>query len=81
MMKVNVLLFGITKDLVGSQFIELELEGKLTVGQFKAVLREKYPELRDLNSLAIAVNNEYATDQVLINQNDEIALIPPVSGG
>jgi molybdopterin converting factor small subunit len=40
-----------------------------------------YPQLRDLRSLFIAVNLKYANDEALLTENDEIALIPPVSGG
>jgi len=80
-MEVNILLFGITKDLVGKQKINLEIPKSSTVSDFKKILQEKYPELIELNSLAIAVNNEYAFDHVVIKAHDEIALIPPVSGG
>ena len=80
-MKVNLLLFGITKDLLGKQLLNLDIKEKSTVADFKKMLQEKYPELIELNSLAIAVNSEYANDSTLISENDEIALIPPVSGG
>ncbi len=80
-MKVNVLLFGITKDLVGKQLLNIDIQEKSTVADFKKMLQERYPELIELNSLAIAVNSEYAKDSTLIFENDEIALIPPVSGG
>jgi molybdopterin synthase sulfur carrier subunit len=80
-MKVDILLFGITKDLIGKQHLQVDLPGKVTVAGFKKFLQDKYPELIELNSLAIAVNSEYAKDSVMIQENDEIALIPPVSGG
>jgi molybdopterin synthase sulfur carrier subunit len=40
-----------------------------------------YPALEKLRSLFIAVNQQYAEDNQSINETDEIALIPPVSGG
>ena len=80
-MNVDILLFGITKDLVGKQKLQLKLPGSITIADFKELLLESYPELIELNSLAIAVNSEYTTDDVLIHSNDEIALIPPVCGG
>ncbi len=80
-MDVNILLFGITKDLIGRQKLLMQLPEATTVAAFKKLLSEKYPELIELNSLAIAVNSEYATDDNVIQANDEIALIPPVSGG
>ena len=42
---------------------------------------ERYPALRELSSLALAVNQAYARDKDPVHESDEIALIPPVSGG
>jgi molybdopterin synthase sulfur carrier subunit len=80
-MNVNILLFGITKDLVGKQKLQMELPKGTTVSDFKKDLGEKYPELIELDSMAIAVNSEYARDADVLQSDDEIALIPPVSGG
>ena len=80
-MTVHILLFGITKDLVGKQKLLIELPIATTVFYFKRLLREDYPELIELDSMAIAINSEYASDEVVIHANDEIAIIPPVSGG
>ncbi|MCB0739180.1 MAG: MoaD/ThiS family protein [Bacteroidetes bacterium] len=76
----KILLFGITKEIVGSSTIQLELS-EPTVGALKAKLRSLYPDLGTLNYLAVAVNENYATDQQQLRLGDEIALIPPVSGG
>ena len=79
---MNVLFFGITKDIVGSSEISFSDEFKpANVAELKKQLVESYPEFSKLNSLAVAVNSEYADDNVLLNGNDEIAIIPPVSGG
>jgi len=84
---MNILLFGITKDIVGSDTLsmpsasEFGLRKKKTVKDLKAYLVRTYPDLGKLSSLAIAVNNSYAEDSLEINNFDEIALIPPVSGG
>ncbi|MEA1785342.1 MoaD/ThiS family protein [Arenibacter sp. GZD96] len=84
---MTVLLFGITKDIVGSSALTIPKDsvfaqgGKKTVGDLKRYLGEKYPQLLQLSSLAIAVNSAYATDDKKIDTFDEIALIPPVSGG
>jgi molybdopterin synthase sulfur carrier subunit len=80
-MKIDLLFFGITKDIAGQKQLELELPDKTTVSGFKNVLLERYPGFSGLNALAIAVNNEYADDSILIKHGDEVALIPPVSGG
>ncbi len=80
---MNILLFGIAKDIVGQSqlyFSEGE-DAPSTVLELKKKISEKYPEFRKLTSLAIAVNSEYAEDHVSLNGFDEIAVIPPVSGG
>ncbi|KKN99886.1 hypothetical protein LCGC14_0133070 [marine sediment metagenome] len=81
-MIMNVLFFGITKDIVGSSEISFSNELQPTsVASLKKQLIESYPEFSKLNSLAVAVNSEYADDSVLLKGNEEIAIIPPVSGG
>jgi molybdopterin synthase sulfur carrier subunit len=80
-MKVHILAFGITKDIVGGSTFELQMEEGANVRQLKKDLQQHYPAFKDLASLAIAVNNEYASEELVIKASDEIVLIPPVSGG
>jgi molybdopterin converting factor subunit 1 len=80
-MKVNILAFGIVKDIFQSSSIEVELKGAPTVSNLKAELEKNYPRLNQIASYMIAVNDEYATADVIIESRDEIAIIPPVSGG
>lgn len=72
--------FGITKDIIGGKETVVEMEGS-TVGELRQYLVSKYPSLTGLRSLFIAVNHTYAEDTQRLNEADEIALIPPVSGG
>lgn len=80
---MEVLLFGIAKDIVGQSQIEIEKEQDIpkSVAGLKSLLVEKFPAFEKLSSFAVAVNSEYANDDVFLNRNDEIAIIPPVSGG
>ncbi|NQZ43535.1 MAG: MoaD/ThiS family protein [Flavobacteriaceae bacterium] len=84
---MNVLLFGVTKDIIGSPSLSIPTAGfngkgaPKNVGELRRHLYNSYPGLEALSSLAIAVNNSYADDGTSINSYDEIALIPPVSGG
>jgi molybdopterin synthase sulfur carrier subunit len=80
-MKIRILNFGITKDIIGHKTVELELPSDCTVGALKAFLIDKYPAFATLQSLQVAVNEEFADNEVLLSTQDEIALIPPVSGG
>ncbi|PQJ68973.1 MoaD/ThiS family protein [Polaribacter butkevichii] len=80
-MKIQILFFGITTDLVGASNLDLEITDALTVVGFKNFLKEEYPELKNINSYAIAVNESYAADELALKEGDVIAVIPPVSGG
>lgn len=84
LVNMTILLFGVTKDIVGSNSLSMPMSGTAkvnTVGALKDYLGKTYPGLRELSSLAVAVNNSYAEDSTPISHFDEIALIPPVSGG
>ena len=81
---MEVLLFGVTRDIVGAKSLPIEkicetLPG--TVRELKQCLGEQYPDLRKLTALAVAVNKSYAEEEDGLKEGDEIALIPPVSGG
>jgi len=80
---MEVLLFGIAKDIVGTSGIDLsKLEDTPnSVGELLQFMNDSYPEFNRLSSLAVAVNGEYASKEVPLKGSDEIALIPPVSGG
>lgn len=80
-MKIQILFFGITTDLVGASNLDLEVADALTVVGFKNFLKAKYPQLKNINSYAIAVNESYAADELALKEGDVIAVIPPVSGG
>lgn len=78
---MKVLAFGIVKEIFGNSVIEVDLTEVATIDTLKALLDEKYPRLNQLGSYMIAVNNEYASMEDSIQEGDEVAIIPPVSGG
>ena len=80
-MKIKILFFGITTDLIGESELDLVVSSSISIGAFKAVLKEKYPQLKNIESYAIAVNEVYAEDNFTIKEGDVVAIIPPVSGG
>jgi molybdopterin converting factor subunit 1 len=80
-MKIKLLLFGITTDLLETSSLEFEVSNNTNIKDLKIQLLLKYPKLVNINSYAIAVNESYATDDVVIKEYDVVAIIPPVSGG
>jgi molybdopterin synthase sulfur carrier subunit len=78
---MQLLAFGIAKEIFETPVLEVNLKEGISVAELRAYLASNYPQLQRLSSYMIAVNNEYATDNQLISINDEIAIIPPVSGG
>ncbi len=79
-MQVDILAFGIAKDILGSHKICMPIGGS-SIDQLKIELEKRYPELKQLSTYLIAVNNEYADEETVLHESDEIAIIPPVSGG
>jgi molybdopterin synthase sulfur carrier subunit len=77
---ISVKLFGIAKEIVGASSLKIEKE-IFSVKDLLAYIKLEYPAFNDLTSLLIAINDEYATMESSIKSGDEIALIPPVSGG
>jgi molybdopterin synthase sulfur carrier subunit len=80
-MQLHIRLFGITKDIIGQPKLEFEVPAAARVQDLMHALQETYPGLTKLHSVLIAVNDEYAKSDVVLKPHDEIALIPPVSGG
>jgi len=80
-MRVQVLFFGMLKDVVGRGGESLELPAASTVSDLLACYRE-LPRMGGLlPTLAISVNQEYAGTDRPLHDGDEVALLPPVSGG
>ncbi|WP_313431944.1 molybdopterin converting factor subunit 1 [Siminovitchia terrae] len=75
----KIMLFAQLKEEVGKGAIEIEASGK-TVGELRKFLEKETP-LGNLDGIMIAVNEEFVKDDWIIEEKDDIALIPPVSGG
>ncbi len=80
-MEIDILSYGIARDIVGSSQLKKNVESDITVGRLLEKLKADYPDFEKLASLAVAVNNEYASGEYCIQPGDEVVLIPPVSGG
>ena len=81
-MQVRVLLFGVLKDLAGLSCEDLTLPNDATAGDVVTHYEQKIGNLRGMvSSIAISVNQEYSPADARLRPGDEVALLPPVSGG
>jgi MoaE-MoaD fusion protein len=81
-MRVRVLFFGVLKDLAGKSADEIELRDGASAGDLLAYYAHSIPQIKaSLASAAVAVNQEYAGPDTKLKAGDEVALLPPVSGG
>ena len=81
-MRIIVKCFAGCRDAVGASSISVEFPAGTTAGEAFAGLIESYPALAGYDrSVMLAVNREYADRQAVLEDGDELACIPPVSGG
>jgi len=80
-MNIEIIAFGIAKDILKSKSVSLELNDASTVETARKALIDRFPQFESLASLQLAVNAEYVQDDYVLQENDEVVLIPPVSGG
>jgi MoaE-MoaD fusion protein len=81
-MKVTVLFFGVTQDLTGFNLEQLEISPGENLGDLWRRYEARCPRLIPMaNSLILAVNREIAARSTLLQDGDEVAFMPPVSGG
>jgi molybdopterin converting factor subunit 1 len=79
---IRVRFFAILKDKAGRESVELDLSPGATVAEAMTLLADSESELVAwLPKVAPAVNREYVSRDRVLNDGDELALIPPVSGG
>ena len=81
-MRVRVLFFGMLKDRMGKSSDLLELPDGASIRDLLAHYETEVPRLKEsLPALAVAVNQVYASPEAKLKAGDEVALLPPVSGG
>lgn len=79
---MRVLFFAQTKDAAGAAELELKISGSISATELWSRLVALQPRLADFRSTTrLACNGEYSTAETRFADRDEIALIPPVSGG
>ncbi len=81
-MKVNVLFFGLARDITGSGGEKVEVPEGASIASLRRRYDERFPRLAEMgSSLLAAVNQEFAEPSHILREGDEVAFLPPVSGG
>jgi molybdopterin synthase catalytic subunit len=81
-LKVRARFFGLYRELVGSSQADLEIEDKISLADLKQKLAVVFPPLQAFaDNLLLAVNGEYGSAELQLKDGDEIAVLPPLSGG
>ena len=81
-MIVTVKIFAALREIIGSASVEIDVSSDATVRDVIRGVSERYPGMGIIASqIMTAVNMEYVDLDQPVHQNDEVALIPPVSGG
>ena len=80
--KIKVKLFAILRERVGESEITITVPTGITVNYLNSEILKKYPQLKSFNNKFVtSVNSKVTTGDTIISSKDEIALLPPVSGG
>ena len=80
--KIKVKLFAILRERVGESEITITVPTGITVNYLNSEILKKYPQLKSFNNKFVtSVNWKVTTGNTIISSKDEIALLPPVSGG
>ena len=81
-MKINVLFFASCKEATGMKELVWDLDSGVTIAGIREKIIIKFPQLAGISrTLQFARNSEYVTEDTPLHDGDEVAVIPPVSGG
>ncbi|TDH72680.1 hypothetical protein CCR75_002755 [Bremia lactucae] len=83
-MEIKVLYFASVREEIGvrEEILEIVDTGIVTLASLRGLLIKMYPHVAAIiESIALACNLEYSEDDMALQNGDEVALIPPISGG
>ncbi len=82
-MTITLLAFGKAKESLGSKALQLNFDWEITIDELRNYISNQYPGLEILPHCRLAVNQTFIDEKKVhrLSDGDEIAIIPPVSGG
>lgn len=81
-MKIRVLFFGLARDVAGLAEEQIDLQNGPVVGDLRRQYEARFPRFAEMSgSMLVAVNEEFRERSWPLHEGDEVAFIPPVSGG
>lgn len=81
-MKINVLFFASCREVIGMKKLVMDLDGGVTIAGIRKRIVCQFPQLAGVSkTLQFARNSEYVAEDTPLQDGDEVAVIPPVSGG
>lgn len=82
MMKVRVRFFAALREIIGKELVEIDVSSGTTAGALFETLATDHPKLGPFaRVIQVAINKEFALPETELKAGDEVAFLPPVSGG
>ncbi len=80
---VTIKFFAMLKNKAGTDEITISIPKQITLNEFKEVIKKEFPPIGEFidKNIMISVNQEIAASDTVIKDGDEVALLPPFSGG
>ncbi|MCX8173077.1 MAG: molybdopterin converting factor subunit 1 [Thermoplasmata archaeon] len=80
-MKIRIKYFAGLRDITGRESETIDVKEKTRIADILKMVYSKYPDMRKTAEIIVARNRQYADENERVEDGDEIALLPPVSGG